>query len=132
MLYAVKCILISRLINDDDDDDDDGTYYYFYFLFEGGGVGTIFGCAQRAGREAEGKLYLQKRVFLSCSFAFFSAGNIPSDRILTEEDWAVDEVSSTYEKSKRRAEKTAWELVKNLPGEQQETFSLLTSSLIFS
>ena len=51
---------------------------------------------------------------------FFPAGNIPSERVLTEEDWAVDEVSSPYEKSKRRAEKTAWELVKNLPGEQQE------------
>lgn len=129
MLYSVKFMLISRVIDDDDDDD---AYYYFYFLFEGGGVGTIFGCAKGAGKEAEGKLYLQKRVFLSCSFAFFSAGNIPSDRVLTEEDWAVDEGISPYEKSKRRAEKTAWELVKNLPGEQQETFSLLTSSLVFS
>ena len=62
----------------------------------------------------------KKSVFLSCSFAFFSAGNIPSERVLTEEDWAVDEVTSPYEKSKSRAEKTAWELVKNLPGEQQE------------
>ena len=62
----------------------------------------------------------KKSVFLSCSFVFFSAGNIPSERVLTEEDWAVDEVTSPYEKSKSRAEKTAWELVKNLPGEQQE------------
>lgn len=62
----------------------------------------------------------KRSVFLSCSFAFFSAGNIPSERVLTEEDWAVDEVTSPYEKSKSRAEKTAWELVKNLPGEQQE------------
>lgn len=97
-------------------------------------MGTIFGCAKRgvAQREAGRNLYLQKCVFLSCSFAFFSAGNIPSDRVLTEEDWAVDEGISPYEKSKRRAEKTAWELVKNLPGEQQETILLLTSSLFFS
>ena len=95
-------------------------HYYFYFLFERGDVSTIFGFAKGAGRQAEWRLYLQKSVFLSCSFAFFSAGNIPSERVLTEEDWAVDEVTSPYEKSKSRAEKTAWELVKNLPGEQQE------------
>lgn len=83
-------------------------------------MSTIFGFAKGAGRQAEWRLYLQKSVFLSCSFAFFSAGNIPSERVLTEEDWAVDEVTSPYEKSKSRAEKTAWELVKNLPGEQQE------------
>lgn len=73
----------------------------------------------REGRRSGGSTY-KKSVFLSCSFAFFSAGNIPSERVLTEEDWAVDEVTSPYEKSKSRAEKTAWELVKNLPGEQQE------------
>ena len=36
--------------------------------------------------------------------------------MLTEEDWALEEGCWPYYKSKLRAEKAAWELVKNLPG----------------
>ena len=93
----------------------------FTFYLRGRGGYNIW-VREGGTKGAERNLYLQKCVFLSCSFAFFSAGNIPSDRLLTEEDWAVDEGISPYEKSKLRAEKTAWELVKNLPGEQQGHF----------
>ena len=38
---------------------------------------------------------------------------------LNEEDWASEEESIPYEKSKLMAERAAWELVKNLPGQAQ-------------
>ena len=47
---------------------------------------------------------------------FFAAGRYGEDHIFTEEDWSSLEGSSPYEKSKRLAEKAAWELVKDLPG----------------
>ena len=44
------------------------------------------------------------------------------DKVFTEEDWAADEGVSPYEKSKKRAEKAAWELVEKLPGYNLLTF----------
>lgn len=44
------------------------------------------------------------------------AGRLAEGKVLTEDDWASEEGSGPYEKSKQRAEKAAWELVKNLPG----------------
>jgi len=38
------------------------------------------------------------------------------NKVFTEEDWAIEERSNPYEKSKIRAERAAWDLVKNLPG----------------
>ena len=43
-------------------------------------------------------------------------GRLAESKVFNEEDWASEEGSSPYEKSKTRAEKAAWELVKNLPG----------------
>ena len=43
-------------------------------------------------------------------------GRFSEDRVFTEKDWSLEKESTIYEKSKRRAEKAAWELVKNLPG----------------
>lgn len=36
--------------------------------------------------------------------------------MFTEEDWSSEDGGTPYEKSKARAERAAWELVKNLPG----------------
>ena len=56
-------------------------------------------------------------------FVFLSAGGrLGEEKVLTEEDWALEEYCTPYEKSKTLAEKAAWELVKNLPG---AVFSLL-------
>jgi len=49
-------------------------------------------------------------------FNLFVAGRVGEDIVFTEEDWASEEKSVPYEKSKRRAELAAWELVKGLPG----------------
>lgn len=38
------------------------------------------------------------------------------NKVFIEEDWAIEERSNPYEKSKIRAERAAWDLVKNLPG----------------
>ena len=46
----------------------------------------------------------------------FVAGRVAEEKVFTEEDWSSEEGSVPYEKSKLRAEKAAWELVKNLPG----------------
>ena len=51
-------------------------------------------------------------------FAWIEAGRIAEEHVFTEEDWSSEEGSIPYEKSKLRAEKAAWELVKNLPGHQ--------------
>ena len=53
----------------------------------------------------------------------FSAGRFGEGNVFTEEDWAAEEGVNPYEKSKAKAEKAAWELVKNLQG-------VLVSSLI--
>ena len=45
-----------------------------------------------------------------------AGGRLDEGKVFTEEDWALDEGSTPYEKSKTRAEKAAWELVNNLPG----------------
>ena len=44
------------------------------------------------------------------------AGRFSEDRVFTEKDWSLEKEGTVYEKSKHRAEKAAWELVKNLPG----------------
>ena len=49
-------------------------------------------------------------------FNLYVAGRVGEDKVFTEEDWASEEKSVPYEKSKRRAELAAWELVKDLPG----------------
>ena len=49
-------------------------------------------------------------------FNLLVAGRVGEDIVFTEEDWASEEKSVPYEKSKRRAELAAWELVKGLPG----------------
>lgn len=53
----------------------------------------------------------------------YSAGRFGEGNVFTEEDWAAEEGVNPYEKSKAKAEKAAWELVKNLQG-------VLVSSLI--
>ena len=49
-------------------------------------------------------------------FVLYVAGRVGEDVVFTEEDWSSEEKSVPYEKSKRRAEMAAWELVKELPG----------------
>ena len=49
-------------------------------------------------------------------FTLFVAGRVGEDIVFNEEEWASEEKSVPYEKSKRRAELAAWELVKGLPG----------------
>lgn len=44
------------------------------------------------------------------------AGRLHEHKVFTEDDWSDEERCIPYEKSKLRAEKAAWELVKNLPG----------------
>lgn len=44
------------------------------------------------------------------------AGRLQEQKVFNEDDWSDDERCIPYEKSKLRAEKAAWELVKNLPG----------------
>lgn len=46
-------------------------------------------------------------------------GRAGEDHFFNEEDWASEEESIPYEKSKLMAERAAWELVKNLPGQAQ-------------
>ena len=45
-----------------------------------------------------------------------AGGRLEEGKVFTEEDWSVEAGSTPYEKSKARAERAAWELVKNLPG----------------
>jgi len=45
-----------------------------------------------------------------------AGGRLDEGKVFTEEDWSLEEGSTPYEKSKARAERAAWELVKNLPG----------------
>jgi len=45
-----------------------------------------------------------------------AGGRIDEGKVFTEEDWSSEDGSTPYEKSKARAERAAWELVKNLPG----------------
>ena len=49
-------------------------------------------------------------------FTLFVAGRVGEDIVFKEEEWASEEKSVPYEKSKRRAELAAWELVDGLPG----------------
>ena len=49
-------------------------------------------------------------------FTLFVAGRVGEDIVFNEEEWASEEKSVPYEKSKRRAELAAWDLVKGLPG----------------
>lgn len=66
-----------------------------------------------------------KRVVLTSSSAAIHSGRQGvEDKVFTEEDWAADEGVSPYEKSKKRAEKAAWELVEKLPDD--EKFELCT------
>lgn len=51
-------------------------------------------------------------------YCFHNAGGRYDEGIIfSEKEWASEEASSPYGKSKLEAEKTAWELVENLPGE---------------
>lgn len=45
-------------------------------------------------------------------------GRYDEDIVFSEKEWASEEASSPYGKSKLQAEKTAWELVENLPGKE--------------
>jgi len=65
-----------------------------------------------------------KRVVLTSSVAAIYGGRIDEGTVFTEEDWSTEEGSTPYEKSKARAERAAWELVKNLPDD--EKFELCT------
>ena len=59
-------------------------------------------------------------------------GRFSEDRVFTEKDWSLEKESTIYEKSKRRAEKAAWELVKNLPGITYRKFEIKPRGLYFS
>ena len=58
---------------------------------------------------------------MRCMF-LLEAGRFSEDHFFTEKDWSLEKEGTVYEKSKRRAEKAAWELVKNLPGIEYSVF----------
>lgn len=73
--------------------------------------------------EAPGKLGFHSLIFQPLFFYLCKGGRQGvEDKVFTEEDWAADEGVSPYEKSKKRAEKAAWELVEKLPGYNLLTF----------
>ena len=53
------------------------------------------------------------------------AGRFSEDHVFTEKDWSLEKEGTVYEKSKRRAEKAAWELVTNLPGIEFSVFDII-------
>lgn len=55
-------------------------------------------------------------VFFCVFFVYPEGGRLDEGKVFTEEDWALEEGTTPYDKSKTLAEKAAWELVKNLPG----------------
>ncbi|XP_029204078.1 dihydroflavonol 4-reductase-like isoform X1 [Acropora millepora] len=65
-----------------------------------------------------------KRVVLTSSTAAICGGRYDEGIVFSEKEWASEEASSPYGKSKLQAEKTAWELVENLPDD--EKFELCT------
>lgn len=61
-----------------------------------------------------------KRVVLTSSSAAIHSGRQGvEDKVFTEEDWAADDGVSPYEKSKKLAEKAAWELLEKLPDDEK-------------
>ena len=59
-------------------------------------------------------------IFISlttCVFVCKGGRQGVEDKVFTEEDWAADEGVSPYERSKKLAEKAAWELLEKLPGD---------------
>ncbi|XP_020603054.1 putative uncharacterized oxidoreductase YDR541C isoform X2 [Orbicella faveolata] len=71
-----------------------------------------------------------KRVVLTSSCAAIYSGRVGEDIVFTEEDWASEEKSVPYEKSKRRAELAAWELVKGLPDDEKFELCTINPGLI--
>ena len=70
-----------------------------------------------------------KRVVITSSMAAVSSGNAgdpdkPQDHVYTEEDWSNPVSCQPYELSKYKAEKAAWEFMKNL--EEDKKFELVT------
>jgi len=59
-----------------------------------------------------------KRVVLTSSCSAIYPGRLEEGKVFNEEDWSLEEGCIPYEKSKLRAEKAAWELVKNLPDDE--------------
>lgn len=60
-----------------------------------------------------------KRVVVTSSVVAIYAGRFGEGNVFTEEDWAAEEGVTPYEKSKAKAEKAAWDLVKNLPDDEK-------------
>lgn len=71
-----------------------------------------------------------KRVVLTSSGATIYAGRMSENKVFTEEDWAIEERSNPYEKSKIRAERAAWDLVKNLPDDERFELCTITPGFI--
>jgi len=71
-----------------------------------------------------------KRVVLTSSCAAIYAGRYNEGKVFTEEDWALEEGSTPYEKSKARAEKAAWELVKNLSDDEKFELCVINPGFI--
>ena len=69
-----------------------------------------------------------KRVVVTSSIAAISSGFVgdpekPADYVYTEKDWSVEDVCGPYEKSKLKAERAAWDFVKNL--DESKRFELV-------
>ncbi|CAH3128238.1 unnamed protein product [Pocillopora meandrina] len=71
-----------------------------------------------------------KRVVLTSSCAAVYGGRAGEDHLFNEEDWASEEESIPYEKSKLMAERAAWELVKNLPDDEKFELCCINPGLI--
>lgn len=71
-----------------------------------------------------------KRVVLTSSCAAVYAGRLHEEKVFTEDDWSDEERCIPYEKSKLRAEKAAWELVKNLPDDEKFELAVINPGFI--
>lgn len=71
-----------------------------------------------------------KRVVLTSSCAAIYSGRVGEDIVFNEEEWASEEKSVPYEKSKRRAELAAWDLVKGLPDDEKFELCTINPGLI--
>lgn len=71
-----------------------------------------------------------KRVVLTSSVVAIYGGRLDEQTIFTENDWANEEGSTPYEKSKTLAEKAVWELQKNLPDDEKFDLSVICPGFI--
>ena len=72
-----------------------------------------------------------KRVVLTSSATAVSGGfSIPREKPYNEEDWADEAICTAYEKSKVRAERAAWDFVKELDANKKFELATITPTFV--